>query len=191
MRLCLLLVLSIATTPVSAQAAQSRIFEMFKRICLDTRGAPDAVAQATVNWTPVDIPPIFNPLGAPFDQVTVRSQAGAAEEDYLVLWGVRQEAEIKRWTCNLAGAGDKSAKAAARAWISGVKPLPGSDQSLVSYLAIETPNGRRAPSRDETGDLNNAGRLIGLTIATEGDVTTFSVSRFTASTPPKLDDGRH
>ncbi|MFZ0266562.1 hypothetical protein [Caulobacter sp.] len=190
MRLCLFLILSLAGMPVSAQAAQSPIFGMFKRICLDTRGAPDGVAQATANWTPVDIPPIFNPLGAPFDQATVRSQTGVAEEDYLVLWGIRQEAEVKRWTCNLAGPGDKSNRAAARAWIGGLKPLPGSDQNLGSYLAIETPNGRRAPSQDEISDLNNASRLIVLTIATEGDVTTFSVSRFTASTPTALDGGR-
>ena len=190
MRLRLFLVLTLAATPALAQAAQSPIFEMFKRVCLDTRGAPDAVAQATANWTPVDVPPIFSPLGAPFDQATVRSQAGVAGEDYLVLWGVRQEPEIKRWTCNLAGTGDKSNRAAAMAWIGGLKPLPGSDQNLASYLAIETPNGRRAPSRDETSDLKNASRLIGLTIATEGDVTTFSVSRFAASIPPTLDDER-
>jgi len=187
MRLCLLLVLSVAAAPISARAAQSPIFETFKHVCLDTRGAPDAVAHASADWLPADIPAIFNPLGAPFDQATVRSAADGA---YFLLWGAHDEAGLKRRTCNLAGTGDRAARMLAKAWIGGLKPLPGSSRNLVSYLAIETPNGRRAPSREEASDVHNAGRLIGLTIATEGNVTTFSVSRFAALAPPTLDDER-
>jgi hypothetical protein len=176
----LVALLALAALPVSAHAEPSPMFEMFKRLCLDTQGEPGAVAKASVDWTAVDQPPPLQGLGAPFDAVSVRSRPSKAEsmEDYLLVAGVHREQGLLRRTCTLAGPEDPASSAATRIWTGDAKPIFGGDELMASYLLIDTPTGRRAATPAEAKDDANATRLISVTVSTQLDLTMLSLTRF-------------
>lgn len=176
----LIVVLAALALPVPASAAPNAMFETLRRLCLETRAEPAAVAKAAADWPVADTPPAgFRPLyGGPFDQVVSRSHPAPGGDEYLLVSGTHKESFGLRRTCVLSGPLDAGVGPAARTWTGGVKAAFGGGD-ITGYLILDTPAGWRAATLAEAQDPKNFDHLLSLMVAAMIDTTILNVSTYT------------
>lgn len=187
----LLSVLALATCvgPVlAAEPPKSPLYSQFERLCLDTKGDPQAARNAAAAW-PAEEPLIGvaqGVYGGPFDAATIRTLEPQKDEQTLnfVLGHRNVTASLAMRSCVISGPPETGSDAIVK-WIGpDAKRVAGGPMGGI-YQFIETPAGRRPPTDAENKDWGaTALALRSITFATApGGYSIYSLVTFAPAKP--------
>jgi hypothetical protein len=160
-RWSLLALAAILAAPAAANAASADLFAQFQRACVEANARPAAVAAAAKGWS---------------QHEAGNGRAVWSKGDYRLTSAVQRIDRGERRTCSISGPADPAAAAKARAW-AGAGPTT-NNGAVATYRVLDAARDARPATAEDALDPDKAGRVSGLAVSTEGNVTTLGLATF-------------
>ncbi len=147
--------------PAAASAPPADLSTQFQGTCVEAHPRPSAVAAAAKGWSPHE---------------AGNGRAAWSKNGYQLTSAVQKIDRGERRTCSVSGPADPAAEAKARAW-AGARAA--SDNGAVAtYMVFDAAHDARPATADEVHDPRKAGRVSGLAVSTQNNVTTLGLATF-------------
>ncbi len=160
---------ALLAVPAAASAQSTDLFSQFQQACVRANAQPERVRTAAKGWRTVKTP-------QGFDRAKAWSRPGPGGV-YTLTSAVQRMDHGERRTCSISGPADRRAEAAAVAWAGGRSISSG---PVGAYLLLDAAKSPRPATRDDARDPNKLGRVSGVAVSTQGEITTLGYSTFAA-----------
>lgn len=154
---------AVMAAPAAASAQSADLFSQFQKACVQANAQPERVRSAAKGWRYVQTP-------KGIDRAKAWSRDG-----YTLVSAVQKMDRGERRTCSISGPADRRAEAAAVAWAGGHSTTSG---PVGTYLLLDAAKSPRPATQEDVRNPNKLGRVSGVAVSTEGEITTLGYSTF-------------